>query len=403
MAPNKCFSRIYQKTMHMFMDKFLDMVQEVISGEGCSKKLAGIFKANNIDKILIITGPHIVKTDMFNDIKRSLEGEKLVCTIFSDIGAETDISGIEKARWLYDSNSCQAILAVGGGSAIDCAKGIAAGVARPEKRVDELFGYQKVHANIPLLIAVPTTAGTGSEATACAVIKDTKSGAKSIIADTNVYPKYAVLDPLLTVSMSQRLTAYTGMDAFTHAVEAYIGKYSGDEAKGYAFEALQLIFNNLSTAYNDGSNINARQNMLKASFLAGKAFTRTSVGYVHAIAHAIGGQYNIAHGMAVATALPYVLEWYGKSVKKNLSELDKIIEPALAEQNISDRAANFINYVKSLNKELAIPEKFDIVEDKDIEEIVKRAMREANPYYPVPRIMSENECIKLIYKMSDIV
>ena len=403
MSPNKCFNRIYQKTMHVFMDKFFDMVQEVISGEGCSRELASVFKENNIDKILMITGPHIVKTDMFNDIKKSLEDEKLVCTIFSDIGAETDISGIEKARWLYDNNSCEAILAIGGGSAIDCAKGTAAGAARPEKRVDELFGYQKVHADIPLLIAVPTTAGTGSEATACAVIKDARSGAKNIIADTNVYPRYAVLDPLLTVSMSPRLTAYTGMDAFTHAIEAYIGKYSGEEAKGYAFEALQLIFSNIGTAYNDGSNISARQNMLKASFLAGKAFTRTSVGYVHAIAHAVGGQYNIAHGMAVATILPYVLEWYGESAEKSLSELDRIIEPAAAEQNISDRALNFINYIKYLNKELAIPEKFDIVEEKDVKEMVKRIMREANPYYPVPRIMSDGECTKLIYKISDIV
>lgn len=194
-------------------------------------------------------------------------------------------------------------------------------MTKPNQPLSRMKGILKVHKRLPLLIAIPTTAGTGSETTLAAVITDAKTRHKYAINDFPLIPRYAVLDPKVTLSLPPFITATTGMDALTHAVEAYIGNSTTPDTRKDALRAVKLIFSNLDTAYTDGSNVEARKNMLKASFYAGCAFTKSYVGYVHAVAHSLGGEYNVPHGLANAILLPFVLEAYGKKIQKNCTDL----------------------------------------------------------------------------------
>jgi len=256
-------------------------------------------------------------------------------------------------------------------------------------------GLLKVRKKLPPFFAIPTTAGTGSEATIAAVISDTDTHEKYQVNDLVLIPHYAVLDPLLTVGLPKNITATTGMDALTHAVEAYIGNSNTRETKQLAKKAVRLIFDNIETAYSDGNNLPARENMLKASYYAGVAFTRAYVGYVHAIAHALGGFYGIPHGLANAVVLPYVLEYYGSSVHKRLAELADLVGVGLSTDTDGQKATKFINVIKNLNRAMNIPEKIAGVEGKDIPLMAERAWKEANPFYPVPRILSKRDLEEL--------
>ena len=244
--------------------------------------------------------------------------------------------------------------------------------------------------------AVPTTAGTGSETTVAAVVTDPETHEKNAISDPCLRPKYAVLDPNLTTGLPQHITSTTGMDALTHAVEAYIGKSNVKSTIRYSEDAVKLIHANLEKAYANGKDIEARNNMLKASFLAGSAFTRAFVGYVHAIAHNLGGMYNTPHGLANAVILPYVLEWYGSSVYKRLAKLADLInltDPSLSNE---EKAKAYINEIRRMNKAMNIPEKFDFIKEEDIPTLIKRALKEGNPGYPVPKIMKPSDCEQVI-------
>ena len=209
-------------------------------------------------------------------------------------------------------------------------------------------------------------------------------------------PRYAVLDPKLTVGLPPYITSTTGMDAYTHAVESYIGKSNVKSTIRYAEEATKLIHENIEKAYNNGKDLEARSNMLKGSYLAGAAFTRAFVGYVHAIAHNLGGMYNTPHGLANAVILPYVLDWYGSSVYKQLARLADIVGITNKNMNDEEKAKAFIADIRRMNKAMNIPEKFDFIKDEDIPTLVQRALKEGNPGYPVPKIMNAQECENVI-------
>ena len=323
MIIKNCFYRIYQSVLLNVMH-VVRYNHSVISGNGAVCRIPGILKKYSIKKVLVFTGPHLVKTRLFKKILAMFQDNGLECLVFSGISAETGTESVEMARKIYLQQQCSAIIAIGGGSVIDCAKAAAGGIVNPGKSIINLAGYQKVRRKVPVVVAVPTTAGTGAEATACAVIKDADTGSKKIIADTRIIPRYAVLDPVMTAKLPGHLTAYTGMDALTHATESYLNKYSSKVSRANAQAAVNLIIKNIMPAYYKTGGIKPRKNMLEASYLAGCAFIRTSVGYVHAIGHAIGGRYNLPHGMVVAVVLPYVLEWYGRCVYARLANLADI-------------------------------------------------------------------------------
>ena len=300
---------------------------------------------------------------------------------------------------MYLDNDCQAIIGFGGGSSMDCAKATAARIAKPHQSLAQMKGILKIHKKLPLLIAIPTTAGTGSETTLAAVITDAQTRHKYAINDFPLIPRYAVLDPKVTLSLPPFITATTGMDALTHAVEAYIGNSTTPGTRKNALDAVRLIFENLDTAYKDGKNIEARRNMLRASYFAGCAFTKSYVGYVHAIAHSLGGKYNVPHGLANAVILPMVLETYGDSITHKLRNL--AVTAGLCDKHEDDKTAAqmFIDAVKDMKKRFGIGEHIPEIQETDIPELAHYADKEANPLYPVPVLMDAGELETLYYRL----
>lgn len=259
-------------------------------------------------------------------------------------------------------------------------------------------GQLKVRKKIPTLFTVPTTAGTGSEATLAAVITNSATHEKYALNDMSLIPHYAVLDPMLTVKLPPHITAATGMDALVHAIEAYIGKSNTNETRLCSIKAVKLIFENLFEAYSNGDNIEARSNMQQAAHYAGIAFTRAYVGYIHAVAHTLGGFYSTPHGLANAVIMPYVLEYYGECIHKPLAELAEAANISDPSKTVAENANTFINTVKQLNQRMNIPHKIDGIVDSDIPVMAERALKEANPLYPVPKILKKEDLLK-IYEM----
>ncbi|MCE7792831.1 iron-containing alcohol dehydrogenase [Salipaludibacillus sp. CUR1] len=372
---------------------------ELLEGEHSLKRLPDLVKQRGLDRVLIVTDKGITKLGLMDDLLRGLHETGVSYEVYDKTVPNPTIDNIEEALGRYKRQQCEGIIAFGGGSPIDCAKGVAARAARPDKSLSEMKGLLKVRKDIPPLFAVPTTAGTGSEATVAAVISNSATHEKYAVSDPKLIPHAAVLDPLLTKGLPPHITSTTGMDALTHAVEAYIGRGNTAQTKKYSREAVSLIFENLYPAYVDGSDMTARKKMQKASLLAGMAFTRAYVGYVHAIAHTLGGFYSVPHGLANAVILPHVLEYYGKPAYKPLAELADVAGLTQGAESDVIKARIFIDAVKKLNEDMNIPEKVSGIQEKDIPLMVKRALEEANPMYPVPRILHKEDLMKLYYKI----
>ena len=395
-ALKKIWYRTCQKVL-MFGMCFMDWSEpELLEGEGAVLRLPEFIKNKGLDKVLVVTDKGLMGLHLLDPLFSKLQEIGVNYVVFDDVQPNPTITNIENCRSVYLENNCQGIIAFGGGSPMDCAKAAAARVVKPKQSVRKMRGYLKVHKKLPPLFAVPTTAGTGSETTLAAVVTDPETHEKNAICDSCLRPKYAVLDPTLTIGLPHHITSTTGMDALTHAVEAYIGKSNVKSTIRYAEEATKLIFDNLEKAYTNGKDIEARNNMLKGSFLAGSAFTRAFVGYVHAIAHNLGGMYNTPHGLANAVILPYVLEWYGASVYKKLAKLADLIGITNEQMSVEEKAKLFIQEIKRMNHAMNIPEKFDFIKEEDIPLLVERALKEGNPGYPVPKIMKPSDCEQVI-------
>ena len=368
---------------------------ELVKGAGSSGTVAYNIMARGIDNVLVVTGPNISKRGLADNMYESFDRNGIKYSIYNRTQNNPTTANVEEGYDVYISNKCQAIVAFGGGSPLDCAKAIGARVANPTSSLMSMAGMFKIKNKTPLLFAIPTTAGTGSEATVAAVITDEKEHHKFTINDPKLIPDVAVLDPCITLNMPKHLTATTGMDALTHAVEAYTNILSRPTDAG-AKHAVRLIFRYLPKVYSDGEDLEAREKMLEASYEAGIAFTRSCVGYVHAIAHTLGGLYGTPHGLANAVILPHVLELYGEAVYKPLAELADTV--GITGESIKEKAENFINKIRSMNKNMDIPEHIEI-HDEDIPKMIKWAMAEANPVYPVPVIWGEAEFRKAIDKI----
>ena len=284
---------------------------------------------------------------------------------------------------------------------MDCAKATGARVAKPKKSLAKMKGILRVRKKLPLLIAVPTTAGTGSETTLAAVITDSETRHKYAINDFPLIPKYAMLKAQLTVGLPKHITATTGMDALTHAIEAYIGRSSTKQTRQCALFAVKTIFDNLLEVYNNPSNIDARQKMLLASYNAGLAFTKSYVGYVHAVAHTLGGKYNVAHGLANAIILPYVLKKYGRKIYHKLWEMGVYAGLFGADTSKEVGAKIFIEKIESMNAEMNIGTQIPEIEPSDISALAITAEHEANPLYPVPVIYTAKQLEQIYYEVKN--
>lgn len=370
---------------------------ELLTGAGSVKKLPDFIKSKGVGKVLIVTDAVLSKIGLLESLFAACRESGLDYVLYDGAEVNPSIECIEAALKMYLDNKCQGFIAFGGGSSMDCAKAAAARVARPKRSIAQLGGTMKVLKKIPPLFAVPTTAGTGSEATLAAVVTDYSTHHKYAIQDPVLLPRYAVLDPELTVGLPPHVTSTTGMDALTHAVEAYTNKFAPKYTRVLAEKATKLIFDNLEKAYADGKNLEARSNMLHASFYAGRAFSRACVGNVHAIAHTLGGLYGTPHGLANAVILPYVMEDFGPAVYKDLARLADIV--GISGSSEEEKARAFILAIRQMNKDMNIIEQFDNIKDSDIPQMIEWALKEANPVYPVPVIWDEAQMAKTIARL----
>ena len=397
--PTEIFYRAYQ-TAYKGAMTFLNWDEPyLLKGEGAVKKLPALVKSKGINNVLIVTDKGLMSLGLLNGMLEEMDKNEVKYVIYDGVQPNPTIDNIEEARRIYLKNGCQGIIAFGGGSPMDCAKAAGARVANPNKSVVSMRGQLKIVHKLPPFFAVPTTAGTGSEVTLAAVVSNPETHEKNAINDPKLRPKYAVLDPELTLGLPPHITSTTGMDALTHAVEAYIGRSNVASTEKYAEDATKLIFENLEKVYENGKDVEARENMLVASYWAGMAFTRAYVGYVHAIAHNLGGLYGTPHGLANAVILPYVLEYFGESAYPRLAKLADVAGITEAGMSVADKAKLFIKRIKEMNANMNIPEHFEFIEDKDIPTLVQRALKEANPLYPVPKIMDEKDCREVILKI----
>jgi len=363
--------------------------------------LGELLADKKIKSVLIVTDAGIVKNGIVAPIEDVLRKSRVRYTVYDKTMPNPTVNNVEEALRYYKGNSCDGIIAVGGGSAMDCAKAVGARAVYPKKTLSKMGGVLRVRRRLPTLIAVPTTAGTGSETTLAAVITDSETHHKYAIMSFPLIPHYAVLDAELTYTLPPHLTSTTGMDALTHAVEAYIGRSTTKETRRLALEAVKLVFENVKKAYDNGYDREARENMLHAAYKAGVAFSKSYVGYIHAVAHSLGGRYGIAHGLANATVMPYVLESYGSSVYKKLHKLGCAVGVCSKNDSFREGAEKFINAIKQLNSYMGIPEKLSGINEEDITEMARHAEREANPLYPVPKLMTEAELRNFYYRIAD--
>ena len=394
----KIYCRIFQMCFRIALP-FLPYREPVILDS--IKEIPNNLKNLSIKNILLITDKGIRNLGITKELEEVLSKNNINCIVYDETLPNPTIDNIESARKLYVDYSCEALIAFGGGSPIDCAKAVGARIAYPKKTIGKLKGLLKMRRKIPLLIAIPTTAGTGSEVTLASVVSDPSIQHKYTLMDFNLIPRYAVLDPSVTVTLPKHLTSTTGLDALTHAIEAYIGRSTTIDTRKKAIEAIKLIFENLEEAYNNGSNLTARANMLKAAYLAGIAFSKSYVGYVHAVAHSLGGQYNIPHGLANAVLLPIVLEKYGKSIYKKLHKLSIEVGISSKDENKEESARKFIKAIYALNERMNIPKKLKGIKEEDIVIMSKHADKEANPLYPVPKLYNRKELEKIYYLVKE--
>lgn len=375
----------------------LNLQPTMIKGEHALLDLVDVLKEKHMNRYMIVTTAGFIKRGTLQPFFERLDKSRIAYSIFQDVKPDPEISDVEKLKEYYIKEGCQGLIAIGGGSVIDCSKAALACVQTSHLDVKTVLETGRVSKILPLFIAVPTTAGTGSEVTAGAVITDPIRKRKYALSHLFLIPKYAVLDASLLTTLPAKMTAYTGMDALTHAIEAYINHFNNRKTKKYELEAIQSIFQYLIPSFLDGSNIQYRLELLEASYKAGVAITNNYIGYVHAIAHGIGGMYHLQHGMINAIILPIVLEEYGDAVTKKLAQIADVI--GIAGNTDQQKAEHFIKKLKELNRALGIPTSIPEIQEADIHYLATGAEKEGNPTYPTPVTWNVEQFEKVIRKI----
>lgn len=390
----KCYCRGFQLVFRLAMPLMPYREPERFDS---IQSLPALLKQLNIHSVLMVTDRPLREAGVTRPLEELLEQAHCHCAVYDGTRANPTVHNVEEAREQYLAEKCQGLIAFGGGSSMDCAKAAGARIVYPKRNVNQMKGLLRVLRRLPPLIAIPTTAGTGSEVTVTAVITDSDQRHKYTMNSFTMIPRYTVLDPAVTRTLSPALTATTGMDALTHAVEAYIGGSTTKETRRLALETVRLVFGNIEAAYQNGDDLTARKNMLHAAHIAGIAFSKSYVGYVHAVAHSLGGEYNTPHGLANAVLLPIGLEIYGLCIHRKLWELGRNAGVVKEADGQAEGAAVFIAAIRSLNQRLNISEKLPEIRREDIPHMAAHAAREANPLYPVPRLMDAEE-LRLFYE-----
>jgi alcohol dehydrogenase class IV len=370
----------------------------VYAGPDASLQLCNAIIQFDHQRVLIVTDAMLHKMGLLDKVKEKLTAAGIDVTVYDGVEPNPTFAHVYAGLDSIKRNNCDAILAFGGGSSIDAAK-LMSLAATSKKTPEQLVGFFKAKQPGLPLYAVPTTAGTGSEVSLAAVVSDPQTHEKGIIADPKTVPVAAALDPNIMLGLPPAITAATGIDALTHAVEAYLSTLATDQSNAYALASVKLTFKNLKLAYDDGNNVDAREGMAVASFYAALAFNQAALGYVHGIAHQFGGLYNTPHGLANAIVLPHILEFLKDSSQDKLADLAIAIGLGTNSEPASQLAEKFINAVRDLNSYMQIPTTLDSLNTADIPVIAKAALKESHYNYPVPKYMDQGQCETIISKM----
>ena len=395
--------------MKRFFARFVQFLMRIVAkliripeptlylGHKLFHKVIEIFQYHQISKVLIVTDKNIVHLKLLEPLIALLNLHHIAMVVYDDTHVNPTVTNLEEAKTIFLRQQCQAILGFGGGSPMDCAKGAGALVAS-KKHVNQLKGLLKVRHKPPLLVMMPTTAGTGSEATVAVVVSNPKTKEKYAISDPVLVPSYAILDSALTIGLPPHITASTGMDAMTHAIEAFLGFSNTTFSIQAAKKALILIDQHLIKSFQNPTLESSRRGMLEASYHAGLAFTRAYVGYVHGIAHTLGGFYQFPHGLANAIILPHVLESYGRSIHDKLSIMADWLNLTTIDAPVILKAKAFKEWIHRHLTALEIKNTIPgILKEEDIQLMIERAEQEIYPLYPVPTYLTSKE-LKGIYK-----
>lgn len=344
--------------------------------------------------VLVVTDKPLLELGVLSGILATLQKHGVTTTIYDGVLPDPTVKVVDDGIAMLRQHRCDGVLACGGGSSIDAAKVIALAGANGLSAL-ECVGLKVAKLPSIPLYAVPTTAGTGSEVTLAAVISDNVTHQKLIVADPRIIPTAAALDPGIMRGLPPHITAATGMDALTHAIESYINRWDTDECLHYGRAATRLILNNLPQACANGHDLAAREAMALASYYAGLAFTTCLVGYVHAVSHQLGQFYGVPHGLGNAMVLPHVLELLKDAAKTRLAELAVDNTLGVATEGEAVLAQKMIDRIWALNAQIGIPRTTDLILEKDIDDIVAGALKEGSGY-PVPRFIEREECVALV-------
>ncbi|CUH84994.1 iron-containing alcohol dehydrogenase [Thalassovita mediterranea] len=371
----------------------------LFSGPGSTTKLAEFMIDSSYRRPLLVADSFLVQNGMLDGLLAYLKDQGCEVTVFDGIIPNPTFAVVEAGLKLSRDNNCDSVLVIGGGSAIDAAKVIAATHAA-KKPPQKLAGNLKVkEAPLPFFV-VPTTSGSGSEVTVAAVISDSETHQKQFVVSPKLIPIATALDPELLKTLPPAMTAAVGMDALTHAIEAYTSTNTFTDTDRDAATAVALLMRYLPTATHHGDDLAAREKVALASFLAGTAFTKAGLGYVHGISHQISAHYNTPHGVANAVILPRVLRFNLPKVTDRLAALERRIDPAATGSN-AELAQRFVKRVDDLSDTLEIPAKLEDLQASDFAKITRDALAEARRSYAVPRVMKPADVTKILTSVAE--
>ena len=373
---------------------------QVLEGEGSLAELSAHLQQQGFSRVLLVTDNVITQLGLAQPLIDSCTQLDISLSTFDGVKPDPTFAVIEAGTQMAKRERCEAVIAIGGGSVIDAAKLIGA-CALNDRPLRKMAGLFKVRKGMLPLFAVPTTAGTGSEATIAAVVTDPEAKQKLAVLDLKLMPTMAVLDPLLSVNLPTPITAATGMDALTHAIEAYLSRNALMRTDELALKAARAINTWLPKAYACDGHLEARSHMAKAAMFAGQAFTQAGVGYIHAIAHSLGARYHVPHGLANAIVMPHVLRFSLPHSAVRMAQLARVMGLVAqnGRQDDDTMALALIERIEQLNDRFAIPSYVEQLVVEDIPHIVSAARAEARFTYAVPRYMSQAEGEQLLKEL----
>jgi alcohol dehydrogenase len=358
--------------------------RRILFGLGAVEKLGPEAQLLKAKKALIITDPGVIQAGLLESVEKSLQSVGLPFVIFDGVEPDPRIEVVEKSIEKAKKEGIDLIIGFGGGSSLDIAK-VTSILITNSGKIDSFFGVDLVPNSGAPVILIPTTAGTGSEVTPIAILSDTKEKLKKGIVSPTLFPEVAIVDPKLTIGLPPSVTAFTGMDALTHAIEAYYSINATNLSDLFALKAMELLSKNLRMAYAHGENLAARTNMMEGSLLAGIAFANAGVGAVHAFAYPLGGEFHLAHGLTNTLILPYVMRYNILGCPDKFAQMAKTFGEKVERLSELDGAEAAVKFVERLYEDLRVPRRLrDVgIPENAIPRLAEAAMK-------VTRLLANN-------------